>query len=104
MIKANEKINIKNNNLKDLEVEYFKARKDEDFKKFTDKIKLKDDYLMKYTSSLLQCFNECENCKKCKGLSFCENEVKGCKNTPVVVDDQLIFEYKTCKYQNKLFN
>ena len=100
MIKAKDY--MKNDNLKDLKVEYFKAQKDEDFKKITDQIDLKDDYLMKYTSLLQQCCNENKNCKKCKGLAFCENEVKGCKYTPVFENDESIFEYKTCKYQNSL--
>ena len=100
MIKAKDY--MKNDNLKDLKVEYFKAQKDEDFKKITDQIDLKDDYLMKYTSLLQQCCNENKNCKKCKGLAFCENEVKGCKYTPIFENDELIFEYKTCKYQNSL--
>lgn len=98
----NAKEYIKNDNLTDLKVEYFKAKKDSDFKDFTDKIDLKDDYLMKYTSLLKQCCEENKNCKKCKGLNFCENEVKGCKYTPIIEDKELTFEYKTCKYQSAL--
>ena len=52
---------------------------------------------MKYTSSLKQCFEECENCKKCKGLDFCENEVKGCMYTPKLEDKELIFEGELAK-------
>ena len=76
MIKAEEIINEKKSkNLTDLEIEYFKANKNPEFKKFTDSINLNDKILMKYTSSLMQCFNEKENCKNCKGLENCKNEI-----------------------------
>ena len=98
------KNSIKNKNITDLEVEYFKENKSENFKKFTSSINLSDKYLMKYTSNLKQSFNEYENCKICKSLSNCKNEVKGCCYTPNVVNDNLIFSYNTCKYENSLLN
>ncbi len=98
------KDNIKNKNIADLEVEYFKENKNEEFKKFISKIKLNDKYLMKYTSNLKQCFNEYENCKICKSLNNCKNEVKGCCYTPNVVNNNLIFSYNTCKYENNVLN
>lgn len=105
MISAKKIINDKNSeNLTDIKLEYFKEKKDVEFKKFTDSIDLKDEYLMKYTSSLKQCFNESENCKKCKGLEYCKNEIKGCIYIPFIVDKNLIFLYKTCKFENKLLN
>ncbi len=105
MIGTKEIINSKkSNNLTDIEIEYFKENKDPEFKKFTSSIDLKDEYLMKYTSSLKQCFNESENCIKCKGLDHCKNEVKGCIYTPFIVDKNLIFSYKTCKFENKLLS
>ena len=77
MIKAEEIINEKKNkNLTDLEIEYFKANKNPEFKKFTDSINLNDKILMKYTSSLMQCFNEKENCKNCKFYKICKG---GCR-------------------------
>ena len=88
----------------DIELEYFKARKDEGYKSFTDKLNLKDEYLMKYNSSLKQAYNECNNCKNCKGLDFCKNEVKGCTYEPEIVEGELTFNYKTCKYKNELLN
>lgn len=105
MIKANDKLNenIKSN-IKDIKIEYFNAKKDEDFKSFVDNIDLNDDYLMKYTFELMQACSECKNCKKCKGLNACPNEVKGCVYTPKIVDKELIFNYKTCKYKNELLS
>ena len=103
MIKAKDKLNEKfDNNLTDIKLEFFKSKKDEGYKKFVDNIDLSDDYLMKYNFELQQCYNECENCKKCKGLKDCKNEVKGCVYTPKIVDNNLIFNYKTCKYKSDL--
>lgn len=105
MIKAEEIINEKKNkNLTDLEVEYFKENKNPEFKKFTQSINLNDKILMKYTSSLKQCFNEKENCKNCKGIENCKNEVVGCFYEPIIVDGNLNFSHKTCKYKNKILH
>ena len=75
MIKATDKIKekIKEENLNDLKVEFLKSKKDEGFKAFVEDIDLNDEYLMKYNSALKQCYTECENCKKCKGLDECKN-------------------------------
>ena len=106
MIKADKKIyetfDIKNND--DLKVELFKAKKDKDFKEFVENIDLSDDYLMKYTNILKECFEENKNCSSCKGLDFCNNEVKGCKKVPFIVDGNLNFSHKTCRYKNELLN
>ena len=104
MIKAKDKINeqIKEENLSDLKVEFFKAKKDEGFKAFVDEIDLKDEYLMKYNSLLQQCYKEAQNCKNCKCLKECKNEISGCKYTPFIVDGELNFDYKICKYKNKI--
>ena len=105
MVSTKKIISSKSNeNLTDIKLEYFKENKDEKFKEFTDSINLKDEYLMKYTYSLKQCFNERENCKKCKGLDYCKNEIKGCIYIPFIIDKNLLFKYKTCKYENKLLN
>ena len=105
MIKAEEIINEKKNkNLTDLEVEYFKENKNPEFKKFTQSINLNDKILMKYTSSLKQCFDEKENCKNCKGIENCKNEVIGCFYEPIIINGNLNFSHKTCKYKNKILH
>ena len=105
MIKAEEIINEKKNkNITDLEVEYFKENKNPEFKKFTQSINLNDKILMKYTSSLKQCFDEKENCKNCKGIENCKNEVIGCFYEPIIIDGNLNFSHKTCKYKNKILH
>ena len=87
----------------DLKIEFFKSKKENpDYNKFVDNINLNDEYLMKYNSSLKQCFLENNNCINCKGLDDCKNEVKGCIYSCKVVDGQLIFNYRTCKYKNNI--
>lgn len=97
-----DKINSKN--LEDLNVEFFKAKKNENFKRFVSSINLKDEYLAKYTSKLMQCANESENCKTCKGLEFCKNEVIGCIYTPIIEDNNLIFSHNLCHIKKKLLD
>lgn len=106
MEKALDVINkeYKIDNKKDLEVEFFKANKNPEFKKLTDSLNLSDSYLMKYTSKLNQCALELSNCKNCKGLNDCKNEVKGCLFSPIIEDNNLIFSHKICKYKQKFLN
>ena len=61
----------------DLKKEYIKAMKDPSFEEYIRRIHLPHDILMKYTSRLESCFNECKNCSQCKGLEHCKNEVYG---------------------------
>ena len=85
----------------DLKKEYLKAMKDIDFENYVRSIHLSHDVLMKYTSRLETCFNECKNCSNCKGLDQCKNEVYGFYLKEVVDGEKLRFEYKSCKYKNK---
>lgn len=91
-------------NSEDLKIEFFNSKKDPEFKKLVDALKFNDDYLMKYTYKLKQCAKENENCSKCPGLDNCKNEVKGCKYSLSVVDDNLIFSHKICKYKKELLD
>lgn len=100
-MKKVEEIYKNNKHNVDLDVEFFKAKRDENFKKIVDNINLNENELKKYTSKLVQCADEYKNCSKCKGLAFCENEVTGCKLTPVLEDGNLIFSHNICKYKKK---
>lgn len=102
MIDVKDVAKKSSNKIQDVELVFFKEKKDDGFKSFVSKINLSDKKLMKYTSKLKQCYLESENCKNCKGLAGCKNEVNGCKYTPFVVDGNLNFSHKTCKYQNDL--
>ena len=85
-----------------LKVSYEKAKKDSNFKDMVNKINLSDDELMKYTSSLEDAVLEYENCKGCKGLAACKNNINGFCYLPVLNDGKLSFSYVACRYKNKL--
>ena len=85
----------------DLDKEYQLACQDELFKKVTDKLKLKPEYLKQYTSSLEDSVNEYRHCLNCKSLSECHNKITGYAYLPKVKDHTLYFEYKPCHYQTK---
>ena len=85
----------------DLKKEYIKAIKNSDFEEYVKKIHLPHETLMKYTSRLESCINECKNCEECKGLSNCKNEVYGFCLKEIVDGEKLRFEYISCKYKNK---
>lgn len=85
-----------------LKKEYLEALKDNNFKDFVGKLKLDDKLLMKYTSLLLDSCNEFNNCLNCKGIMECKNKIIGSAYLPKIVDNKLSFQYKTCRFQNKI--
>lgn len=85
----------------DINKEYAKAKKDDIFKKIVDSLPLNDDTLMKYTSKIEDSSNEYKNCLECKSLSVCKNKISGYCLLPHVVNDNLLFTYKPCKYTKK---
>lgn len=88
-----------NYSLKD---EYIKSLKDEDFKDLVSTISLTEDDLMKYTSKLQECSVEHGNCKKCKGLVECKNNVEGFALKPYAGNHKLSFSYDICRYNEAL--
>ncbi|MBQ3475239.1 MAG: primosomal protein DnaI [Bacilli bacterium] len=93
--------NLKTNN-KELEEEFFKAKKDPTFKEIVDRIDLDDNELMKYTSKLKQASVELDNSKKDKNCLL--NEIPGFIFTPYLVDGVLNFTYKASKEKEKELN
>ena len=77
------------------------ACKNKEFKDFVYGLNIKEEILMKYTSSLEDAFLECENCKKCKGLAYCNNKVVGYRYTPIDEGNIINFSYDECKYEKK---
>ncbi len=102
MQKLMDKIEKPNNLLDSLEDAYDEALKDEEFKNFVGKIKLKRSTLIKYTSSLEESFLEYSHCKECKNILECQNKIKGYAFLPKVKDGNLEFSYRPCKYKIKL--
>lgn len=96
--------NSKITNYEDLGVEFFKNKQNKEFKDIVDKLNFNDEYLMKYSSKIMQCAEERENCKNCKGLDDCKNEVIGCIYSPIVIDNTLNFTHKICKYKKELLD
>lgn len=100
-----EKINViksvKDLNYK-LETSFKEAKKDEDFKSMVDSINLPDSELMKNTSSIEDAVLEYKNCKTCKGLPMCKNNMNGYCYLPKAIDNKLTFSYVACKYKNKI--
>ena len=74
-----------------------------DFRDYVYGLNIKEDILMKYTSSLQDSFIENENCKSCKGLEYCKNKMHGYVYTPIKEEKTINFSYDACpKYQKRL--
>lgn len=74
-----------------------------EFKDFAYGLNIKEDVMVKYTSSLEDSFEEYNNCKNCKGLANCKNKVPGYMYTPIGEGNIINFSYDACnKYQEKL--
>lgn len=95
-IKSTNDLNYK------LKVSYEEAKKDNDFKNLVDSINLSDDELMKHTSKLEDSALEYKNCKSCKNLLSCKNNMNGYCYLPIASDSKLSFSYVACRYKNKL--
>lgn len=100
MIKSSEFNNYYNKNINLLE-EYNKCLENETFKNFVNKFNLPKEEMMKHTSSLEESACEYNNCLNCIGLHECLNKIKGYAYLPKVVNNTLVFRYKSCHYTNK---
>lgn len=72
------------------------------FRDISNKINLSPDVLMKYTSKLENSSSEVNNCKKCKNIMECKNEINGYVYYPIRNDNDIEFCYIPCKYKTKL--
>lgn len=86
----------------DLESSFESAIKDPDFKKLVTDLNISKDILIKYTSILEKSKVEYANCLKCKNILECHNQVEGYCYLPRLEDKALIFEYKECRFKEKL--
>ena len=94
MQKVNDLIN--NVDVTALSQSFMSACSDKEFKDFVYGLEIKEDVLMKYTSSLEDAHLECKNCKKCPGLSECKNKVPGYAYTPIKDNNIINFSYVAC--------
>lgn len=84
-----------------LKIAFEEAKKDPYFKQMVDSINLPEEELMKNTSSIEDSVIEYKNCKNCKGLMMCKNNMNGYCYLPRLLDGKLSFSYVACKYKNK---
>lgn len=86
-----------------LEADYRK-KYDEDmtFRKIANELELPTTTLMKYTTKLEKSTCELKNCKKCKNIFECKNEVNGYVYYPQKNDQSIEFCYIPCKYKKDL--
>jgi len=72
-----------------------------EFKDFIDSLNIKEEVLMKYTSSLEDALVEHNNCKKCPSLEACKNKITGYCYTPIDNNNTITFSYDACPYLEK---
>lgn len=78
--------------------EYEKSMENEEFKKLVSLNKIPADIVMKNNTKLMDTCDELKNCKGCKGLHECKNNVSGHVLYPKY-DGTLKFVYMPCRYQ-----
>lgn len=85
-----------------LEADYQKNY-DEDmtFRKIANDLDLPTTTLMKYTTKLERTSCELKNCKKCKNLYECQNEIDGYVYYPQKNEFDIEFCYIPCKYKKE---
>lgn len=85
----------------EIEKNYKQALENEWFSKLITKLKLPEEKLMKYTTTLEECSNNYYTCSNCKGLIHCAFKLKGYSYLPKVIDGRIEFDYQPCKYMKK---
>lgn len=86
-----------------LEKDYQKDyNEDLTFRKLANNLKLDTQTLMKYTTKLEKSSSELSNCRNCKNLMECKNEVCGYIYYPEPLEKDLEFSYVPCKYKLEL--
>lgn len=96
-----EFVKLKEEDIKDLKVNYARAKKDPDFEELVTISQIEDEVAMKYTSSLEDATIEYKNCQNCNSLSFCKNKIKGFIYKPNKNNKTIIFDYVACPYMQK---
>lgn len=87
---------------KKLDKNFNESLKNNDFKKFIEKLNTDEKILKNYTSLLEESSKEYNNCMKCKSILECKNKMEGYAYLPKLNNNGLIFKYKACKYKRKL--
>lgn len=85
----------------ELKNEFFKAKKDPNFKKLIDSLPLSEDELYKYTSSLKKVVFEKQNDVENNHYPSEKNEIPGFVFNVKVVDNKLLFYYDACEIKKE---
>lgn len=88
--------------INNLNKSFDEALEDPDFKDLVSKLKIERKYVINYTAMLEDSKVEYSNCKKCKNILECKNKITGHCYIPKVENNNLIFEYRSCKYYKAL--
>ena len=78
-----------------------KSCANKEFKEYVYSLNIKEDILVKYTSSLEDSFIEKKNCENCKNLENCKNKVKGYCYSPIFSGKIITFSYDSCPKLDK---
>jgi primosomal protein DnaI len=89
---------IGTSNSLDLDLKYSKAKENKTFCLIAKKLELSESVLKKNTSILLDCAKECDNCKNCKGLEYCKNEIQESMLKASKSGNGVEVSYAVCKY------
>ena len=84
-----------------LKKQYLDACKNKDFKEYIKLLNIEEELLMKYTSTLEDAHQQFENCKQCKGLENCSNDIPGYLSKPMKEGKLINFSYVACKFKQK---
>ena len=98
MRNINSEIKVKKDYQSINEKNFMISMENKEFASLCYKLNLSKEILCKYTSKLENTVLELNNCKNCKGLEFCKNEVKGYVNFPSIDGDNVFFNFTPCKY------
>jgi primosomal protein DnaI len=83
-----------------LDLKFDKAKQNKTFCLIAKSLQLKEDILKKYTSQIEDCAREYENCKNCKGLEYCKNDISGSMLRATKMGNGIEFSYVNCRYKN----
>ncbi len=98
MKKINEVIDM-SGSIGELKRSFMDACSNKMFSDYVYNLAIKEDILIKYTSSLQDSFSEKQNCVSCDGISSCKNKVAGYCYTPSSDNKRILFSYVACPFE-----
>ncbi len=100
MKRLSEIVDMKEHTM-ELKRAFMDACSDPLFSTYAYDLGIKEEVMIKYTSSLKDCFNEKLNCEKCNSLHECKNRIRGYCYTPSPDSKGIVFSYAACNYEIK---